>query len=591
MSIVALKKLTIAGRLKDKERVLHGLQELGCLHMIPLKPLQHKLSEEFINHVTEALDYLEICHVQRHQAKPDARFNSSKMADTVIGIRNKIHKLQREVEQLKLQIELQKVWGEFQLPQSTEIGGYHLYFQEIPHYKEAWLKEQTDLIWQVVKRDHRNFYVVFISKTPILNSPGNDIEIDERPLSQLHQRLEDAICEIEDAEAERGNLTRWKDAFRHDINRLSDLLSLEQVRQEAYVDGPIFVLQGWLAATDLGKIQKYAKQNALAVEFRDPADDEVPPTLMNNPEALAPGENLVNFYMTPNYWLWDPSKIVLISFCIFFGIICADAGYALVMGAILALFWRKMGSTLDLRRWRTILAYLVGFSVVIGVLMGSYFGLTPPKGTFFAKLQILDINNSTQMMHVSIIAGVIHLVISNLAKAWRNRKKQTALSSVGWALGLIGGAIAWLSFGQHCKVGVNIGIYVVIAAAVLILLFSSGGKNILKRLLHGTEALFEVTKIFGDTMSYLRLFALGLASTSLAVAFNGLASQTSHALGEVGFLFAIVILLFGHTLNLILIIISGFVHGLRLNFIEFFNWSIKEEGKLFHPFSKKERKS
>jgi V/A-type H+-transporting ATPase subunit I len=88
-------------------------------------------------------------------------------------------------------------------------------------------------------------------------------------------------------------------------------------------------------------------------------------------------------------------------------------------------------------------------------------------------------------------------------------------------------------------------------------------------------------------LSYLRLFALGLASASLAIAFNNMAEGAREGIPAVGLLAAIAILAIGHTLNLVLAVASGFIHGLRLNVIEFFNWGLPEEGPLFRPFKKK----
>jgi V/A-type H+-transporting ATPase subunit I len=114
-------------------------------------------------------------------------------------------------------------------------------------------------------------------------------------------------------------------------------------------------------------------------------------------------------------------------------------------------------------------------------------------------------------------------------------------------------------------------------------------RSALFRLLDGLRALTDITKAFGDVLSYLRLFALGLASASLALTFNDLAHQAGQIQG-VGLLFAILILLVGHLLNLMLALMSGVVHGLRLNYIEFYNWALSGEGYAFQPFNKKESK-
>jgi V/A-type H+-transporting ATPase subunit I len=112
-------------------------------------------------------------------------------------------------------------------------------------------------------------------------------------------------------------------------------------------------------------------------------------------------------------------------------------------------------------------------------------------------------------------------------------------------------------------------------------------RSALLRLLDGVRALTGVTRVFGDVLSYLRLFALGLASASLALTFNDLARQAGQVQG-MGLLFAILILLVGHLLNLLLALMSGVVHGLRLNYIEFYNWALSGEGYAFQPFKKKE---
>ena len=134
--------------------------------------------------------------------------------------------------------------------------------------------------------------------------------------------------------------------------------------------------------------------------------------------------------------------------------------------------------------------------------------------------------------------------------------------------------------------------YVVLAGGlVLVVLGSAGERSIqrprdwLLRAADGFLAITHVTKLFGDVLSYMRLFALGLASASLATTFNALAGEIAHGLSGIGILFAILVLLFGHTINIALGILSGVVHGLRLNYIEFFGWALAGEGQPFKAFA------
>jgi len=164
------------------------------------------------------------------------------------------------------------------------------------------------------------------------------------------------------------------------------------------------------------------------------------------------------------------------------------------------------------------------------------------------------------------------------------------LGPVGWMAVLLGGFGAGLASGQPELM--RLGLRAVGIGLVLVLLFNSehpfsfAPKALLSRFLEGLKSLTEVSKVFGDVLSYLRLFALGLAAIKLAEAFNHLAAG-SFALKGVGMALGIVVLVVGHAINLTMGIMGGVVHGLRLNVIEFFNWSLPEEGAQYRAFTRK----
>ena len=192
------------------------------------------------------------------------------------------------------------------------------------------------------------------------------------------------------------------------------------------------------------------------------------------------------------------------------------------------------------------------------------------------------------MMPLSILIGAAHIIVANLGAAWIHRKSLRALAPIGWAILIIGGCALWMGSQEMVSaIFVTTGSWVMGAGLLLVFFFSSDNSNPLKRLLEGLVALTGLTKAFGDVLSYLRLFALGLASASLALAFNDLAHQVGSISGF-GMLLALAILILGHGINFVLAIMSGFVHGLRLNYIEFFNWGLPEEGIVFRAFAKKQ---
>ncbi len=342
------------------------------------------------------------------------------------------------------------------------------------------------------------------------------------------------------------------------------------------------------------RLESFAKRNHLALRVQEPGPDDTPPTLLKNPSLLASGEQTLTFYMTPGYRTWDPSVIVLFSFAAFFAMILADAGYALILAVALGLMWARLGRARNTRRVRDLFLILVIASLAYGVIVGSYFGTSPPERSVLASLQVLDMKDQGAMMKLSIVVGGLHLILANLAIAWRYWRAPRAFASLGWVAVILGGLIAGFeAFGENLPgVWLPIDIVLLTGGAMAIVVFSSNrplsGRigGLVRRFLEGVISLAGISKAFGDVLSYLRLFALGLASSQLAVMFNEIAGTTSRLRG-VGFLLALLILVFGHSLNLLLAVIGGVVHGLRLNCIEFLGWGLPEEGYAFQAFCRK----
>jgi V/A-type H+-transporting ATPase subunit I len=178
-------------------------------------------------------------------------------------------------------------------------------------------------------------------------------------------------------------------------------------------------------------------------------------------------------------------------------------------------------------------------------------------------------------------------MLANLMNAGRYGWSPRALPSLGWAMFVLAGYTLFVAAQAGADWPEVPAVSVAVVGLVLVFAFSGYGARPLARLGRGLVGLTGIIGAFGDVLSYLRLFALGLASASLAIAFNGMAADARAALPGAGLLAALIILVIGHSLNLLLAVASGVIHGLRLNVIEFFNWGLPEEGPLFRPFKKK----
>jgi len=591
MSIVSLVKITFYGHVDDREQVLADLQKFGCLHLIPLAPEKETLVKGGpSSRAREALRYVLSYPNQRRQVRNPAKFDAVAIEQQVLGLKDKVQDLEDERDFLVGRTDNLKPWGQFRFPPREDLKNLRLWFYIVPH-KDMASVESTDLIREVVSRDNRFNYVIVVSENEPEKMPVPRVRTGNKSLSELEDRLEEVEFELEDLRAERAGLTRWCTLFAQSIDRLEDQAAVHDAIRQTYEEDPIFALQAWAPTENIGQLETYTKDKGLVFVVTDPVPDETPPTMMQNPEKLASGQDLVSFYTTPRYWLWDPSMIVFFSFALFFAMIFADVGYSATLGIIVAVLWKRMGASVAGQRFRILLAALVGAGVVYGVIVGSYFGISPAEGTLPAQLKILDMMNFDVMMQLSIILGVFHLVLANAITAWHFRRSIRAAVPAAWIFVFLGALALWQA-GSHGETLAGLKPYGIAAMALGlagVVLFSSPEGPLWKRLLKGLGGLTGLSNAFGDALSYLRLFALGLASASLAGTFNDMAGQVKAALPGIGILFALLILLFGHTLNFVLSLSSGFIHGLRLNFIEFFRWSISEEGYPFKAFAGKEK--
>ena len=266
--------------------------------------------------------------------------------------------------------------------------------------------------------------------------------------------------------------------------------------------------------------------------------------------------------------------------------IIADAGYGLLLTGITGWLWKRLSATPSKRSWRTLLATLSATTMVYGVIVGSYFGVSPDAGTLLAGLRLIDVADSAVMMPLTIAIGGIHIMLANLREA-RATRSLAALAPLGWALTVAGGLALGATIMDATFPRLP-GQIALILGALLVLVFTGYGAQPGARAAMGLLALTNLTKLFGDVLSYLRLFALGLASASLAIAFNSMAADVHTAFPGTGLLFAILILILGHGLNFVLGMAGAVIHGLRLNLLEFFDWGVKYEGSPFRTFRRKE---
>jgi V/A-type H+-transporting ATPase subunit I len=589
MSIVRLDKVLFIGLTEDRERSLEDLQELGCMHLESFgaeSEIQNAVDTSA--GAREALQFLHNCPQKRRQKKDAAHFDALETERKVHDVKQRLQALSDERDFLIKRIQDMQPWGQFVFSPLPEMSGLRLWFYVVPH-RNMILLQNLSLVYEIVKKDNRFSYVVVVSENEPEGMPVPRTHIGSRPRPELEARLEEVELAIEDVQAERAYLTRWYNLLRANIAIVEDRAALAAAQNRTYCRGDMFALRGWAPSERIPELQNYARRHRLYIDVQEAQPDDTPPTYLDNPPWFAAGEDLVNFYMTPGYRTWDPSQVVFFSFSLFFAMILADAGYALVLGALLLFFWRKMGASAGGKRFRPLCLAIVLLSLLYGMLIGSYFGLTPPEGTLLGSLHVLDMGDSNLMMQISVVIGCVHVVLGAVLDAARHKNLREGLESVGWAFVVSGGLTFLMSTFFVPDLLQPLSIALAGLGALLVLFFAAPFDKPLPRFLKGLLGLTKLSGAFGDVLSYLRLFALGLASGSLAAEFNNMALGIRDAMPGIGLFFSMMVLLLGHLVNLLLGLASAVIHGLRLNVIEFFNWGLKEEGSLFKAFRRTEK--
>ncbi|MFH1060359.1 MAG: hypothetical protein V1797_16980 [Pseudomonadota bacterium] len=397
------------------------------------------------------------------------------------------------------------------------------------------------------------------------------IAAKEAELAGIHAQYAELAQQIKVLEAAQAELTDRVAFARAALN------------VEPELDERLFVLYCWSAIPEADLVKQLGEDLSFHYIAEDPQEDDRVPVLLSNPSLFAPGEDLVQVYSHPNYSDFDPSGLVLYCFVIFYGMIIGDFGYGAVLGALTLWLKVKVKNPAPVVKRLVFMNGLLSISTMFfGVITGSYFGIILDPGNPLLGPVLMDFSTKegmNQVMLISIIMGMVHLTMALAIKFKRTRD----LPSLGWILVLWAGYF-FLDAKMVTGTEAPIAQWILIAGLALVVLFTSKHKNPIIRVLAGLNGAMGAVQLFADVLSYMRLFALGLATMYMCQTFNMLGGMVRDSIPVVGYVFAALVLVLGHAINLGLGIMGGVVHGLRLNFLEWYRWCFEGDGLIFRPF-------
>jgi len=591
VSIVALVRVTLCGHLAEKDALLRDLQDLGIAHLLGATAADEERSAgpATASSAREALHYLLGAANRWHQVHDPQGFDARAVEERALAIRRETRALEDERLRLERRIRDLEPWGDFALLDPATIE-HRFWFYIVPHRLLPSIP--GDLVWQAVYRDEQACYVVVIAADEPVSMPVPRIHTGSRRLSDLRRRLESLQVEIDELQAERDREARWCDLLAASLDHLQDEAEFLRARRLTADDTPLFVLHAWIPEHALADLQRLAMRHAAAVLARRPAADDDPPTQLANRGLDAAGQDLLTFFLMPQYSAWDPSRSVFWFFCAFFALMLSDAGYASLLAVALGLGWRHLGRSEVGMRLRGLAVVAVLLAMAWGIAVGSYFGAAAPADGVLGRLVVFDTSDLDAWLKLAVLAGVLQIAFANLAFAGSAGSWRARIVPLGWLGVVVGGCIAWLTHGSTTmQTAAPAGSVLAAAGLSAVVVFAGRRQGLLNRMLDGLMALTRVVGLFSDVLSYLRLFALALAGAALARAFNDLGASLELPVRGLGELVALLVIVTGHALNLGLCVASAVVHSLRLNLIEYLHWSLDDEGHPFTPFLRKERLS
>ena len=353
----------------------------------------------------------------------------------------------------------------------------------------------------------------------------------------------------------------------------------------------------WIPTSEVDKLNE--KINALGTDLElvlsDPAEEDEPPTLLQNGGLVRPFNILTELYSPPTYKGIDPTPLLAPFFWLFFGMCLGDAGYAIVMAGVIWYVFRKYKKIPSgIKDFIKLFAFCSVSTFLYGVVSGSFFGnFIDSFATFLVPLKnslmLVDpMSNPMQVLGISLLLGVIHLMFGLLIAAYDKLRSGEIIDAIGndlsWFMLIVGLCLLGTAMnGMLPEHFFDIGRAMAILGAVLIFIYAGKGKpGIINKIISGFLALYGSTSYLGDILSYSRLLALGFGSAVIGMVINllgGLAGDIPY----IGWLIGIVVIVGGHIFSILINILGAFVHPLRLQYVEFFGKFYSGGGKSFAP--------
>jgi V/A-type H+/Na+-transporting ATPase subunit I len=593
--IVKMKKVTIVIKSSWMDDVLNTLGKMGVVHLQPVTPPENNTIADLKGKI-QLMEKAVSIIPEKSVKDSSPSFNEEDgfiLAKQLSGLAEEVKHLEEEIGMLEIECERLKVWGRFDPEEINRLKEAGILIKLFRCHKRELGKIPKKFSANIISEDGSTLYLAIISKEEQLNIPLEEIEIPVTGMDEIESMIKENSAHLQHKQNEMLNLYDKSLVIKRALMKSREILNYEEAKAGMGREDEISYLTGFCPEPLTESLRKMAGKKGWAVLIENPLPDDPVPTLLKHSTWTKIFQPVMNFIgVTPGYREFDTNGIFLIFFSLFFAMIIGDGGYGvvfLIAAYITGRFYKNIS------REKIILFYLLSITTIIwGAITGMWFGvesisrLPVLKELVIPSLYSYTQESESNVIRLCFLIGALQLSLARIRAAARLYPSLTALAQTGWAA-LVWGIyyiVRFLLLNEELSIIV---FFLVGYWATMLILFGEQREDgFAKGLFRGiTSFLINVVTGIGclsDLISYIRLFAIGLATREVAIAFNNMA-------GDFGFrdvksiVIAICILIFGHTINIMLGAMSVLVHGIRLNLLEFSkHLNVQWSGIIYRPF-------
>lgn len=596
--IVPMMKYTFLVFYREYQPFLEELQKLGLVHVVQ-KGIE--LSGEIKKSLEEINAYESAIQVLKHYESTE---ESVEVILPVEEIRNDILSQQNEIELLNQQLEAlnqafvnASFWGDYspELIQKLETEGIRLAFFKTDKKQFGKIKGSENTVVPIMEAGNQIFFagVEWAEKKTGIIADAERVRLPEHSISELKQQINNTkqhlnklVRSIEKYAA--GSVPALVREKKKWINALK--LKTVLLNTEKNANDKLMILEGWVPKPKTKAMNAWLrKKHILYVSGKGDPQDQIPVLLKNNRFSQL-FEPIGALFSLPDYSELDLTLFFAPFFMMFFGFCLGDAGYGLLFivgGGIYKLFANKAH-----KPYISLVQFLGLATIIFGSISGTFFGINLIETDWSLTKNLRELFfDPNKMFQLSLALGGLQIVFGLFIKA-ANQIKQFgflyALSTFGWLIIFLGSLFYTVMVRTNVIQRNTAILYATLClGGILVLFFNDPKSNIITRFGKGIWDVYStVTGVFGDLLSYIRLFALGLSSAILGFVINDIGLQILGSSRILGPVFFGIFLVLGHTLNILISSLGSFVHPMRLTFVEFYkNAGFKGGGEPYKPFS------